>query len=148
MALITSPTLKVETCGDDIGRRRLLVEYDVTFEPDEATVGSEVLARVVVNAVDRHDAAVLPSTQPIAGDEDAFHAVRGTVHRTHEYVVHRSDLDVEQDLWRADNGGTPQPIAEWLDHLAAMVTLDVAGSRLAEAATPVVTGSWGVLGSD
>ena len=62
--------------------------------------------------------------------------------------VHRIDLDVEQDWWRTDHGGGIEPIAEFPDHLVADVTLRIGNNAAATAVTPVLTGSWGALGSD
>lgn len=71
----------------------------------------------------------------------------GTHAQVSEAVVDRVDLDVEQDDWRSTPGGDV-PIAEWLDHLIAEIALSDGSSVVASATTPVVTGSWGPLGSD
>jgi hypothetical protein len=62
-------------------------------------------------------------------------------------VVNEVDLDVEEDLWRSTPGGN-QPIAEWLDHLVADISLADGDDVVSEGTSPVVTGSWGPLGSD
>jgi hypothetical protein len=62
--------------------------------------------------------------------------------------VHRADLDVERDWWRVNEGGGFEPIAEFVDHLVARVTLRVDGLIVATAVSPTITGSWGALGDD
>jgi hypothetical protein len=62
--------------------------------------------------------------------------------------VHRADLDVEQDWWGITEGGSLEPIVEFVDHLVAHVTLRVGELVVARADSPPITGSWGALGTD
>jgi hypothetical protein len=148
MQTIADPTLTVHTVAGHPGQRRVRVDYDVVLDPTDPIIGTTIVERIVVRAVDEHDAATQPPTTPIVDAERTFVAASGIQHRTFEQILHRVDLDVVQDWWSADQGGEPKPIAEWLDHLAAEIGLHLADKLTSRATTPVVTGSWGALGHD
>ena len=148
MVRIEDLQLVVTTVDDHPASRRVCVDYALDVEPDDPVVGRFVEERTVVRAVDEHDAAVAPSDLPVVEVVTTFTASAGRRRRTVYATVHRLQLDVEGDWWAADLGGEPLPIAEWLDHLVAEVELLVDGHLVATATTPVLTGSWGVLGHD
>lgn len=122
--------------------------YDIVCDPDDPAVGSTMVEHVVIHAVGEHGTATQPRRTPILDSEETLIATPGTNRRTLEHVVHRVDLDVQQDSWSTDHGGGIIPMAEWVDHIAADIRLDVAGAVAAETTTPTVTGSWGALGHD
>lgn len=122
--------------------------YDVACEDADPAAGGTVVARVVVHAVDDHDAAVGPRRTPILESRETFVPAIGVKRRRLEQIVDRVDLDVEQDWWSSSQSGEPDAIAEWLDHIVAEIHLELAGEEVAEATTPPVTGSWGALGRD
>ena len=148
MVQIVDAQLSIEHVRDHPGERRLVVEYEIAVPPDDGLIGEQIDAEAVVAAIDEHDAPVLPArtTWRIEGAFvlDAAGSTRLRLERT----VHRADLDVEGDWWRTDLAGGTEPIAEFPDHLAAIVTLRAAGVEVATATTPVITGSWGALGDD
>lgn len=148
MPTIHDPVLTVVPVPGSPGLRLLRVEFVVACAPFDPAIGHEVAQRVVVRAVDEHDADVTPRAAPVVEVEDSFVMAEGRHHRRAERPVHRTDLDVAQDWWDTDQGGSTVPIAEWVDHISAEVRLTYAGHVVAEAATPVVTGSWGALGQD
>jgi len=98
-----------------------------------------------VHGIELGDAPVAASVAPFAVSESTFLIQAGTWRRTFEQTVRRSELDVEQDWWSSGNGGETQPIAEWIDHLAADIDLRFAGRLIDQGTTPIVTGSWGRL---
>lgn len=148
MTAIIQPCLTVETVSGHPGQRRVRVDYDLCVDAGDPLVGHQVLERIVVRAVDEHDAAVLPRKDPVLDVEEGFVGAAGVHHRTMQRTVHRIDLDVEGDWWSASPEGEPEPIAEWLDHIVSDIRLSVDGEMAAEAMTPVLTGSWGALGHD
>lgn len=148
MPTISNASMTVDTVENRPGVRRVRVAYDVAWNPADAP-GDVLVERVVVRAVDEHDAPAHPTRTPVV----VFHrtTVRpaaDTEHREFESTVHRTDLDVEQDWWSTDESGATVPIAEWVDHLAADVSFHELGAVVADTTTPVVTGSWGALGAD
>ncbi len=145
---ISNPTLSIERVDDQPGQRRVRVDYDVVWTDGDPVPRATVDAVVVVHAVDEHDSPIEPRAAPILSSEETFVATRGTERHCIERVVHRVDLDVDQDWWSTDHGGDPQPIAEWVDHVAADIRLRIAGEIVAQATTETVTGSWGALGDD
>ena len=148
MATISNASLTVVTVAGHPGERRLHVVYDLGCDPSDPAAGHPVAEHIAIHAVDEHDAAVRPRETAILELDDTYVVATGTHQRSVEHVVHRVDLDVEQDWWEADQGGTPVPIAEWLDHIVADIGLQFADGAIAETTTPTVTGSWGALGSD
>lgn len=140
------PTIKVDPIPGEPGRRRVSVSYDLNVDPASPAIGGVINERIVVSAVDLGDAPMAPNPTPIVVLEASFAAEAGTVTRRQEAVVPRTSLDVEVDWWSSGNGGETVAIAEWADHVAAFVHLDVDGSAHFETMTPVVTGSWGALG--
>ncbi|MDH4074669.1 MAG: hypothetical protein OEY41_02880 [Acidimicrobiia bacterium] len=148
MPTIHDPVLSVIPVPGSPGLRLLRVEFVVACAPFDPAIGQRVAGRIVVRAVDEHDADVSPRTDPVVEMEDSFVMAEGRHHRRAERAVHRTDLDVAQDWWDTDQGGSTVPIAEWVDHIAAEVRLTYAGHVVAEGTSPVVTGSWGALGRD
>ena len=146
MVTITNTSLEVGVVDGHPGLRRVSVAYDLEYGPDDN--GVALVERAAVHAVDEHDAPTAPRGTPVV----VFHGVVApglTVqHRTHEANVRRVDLDVEQDWWTNDDSGEVIPIAEWADHLIADVSLHPLGDAVATAASQVLTGSWGPLGTD
>ena len=119
------------------------VTYELDVGPADLSAGRELVERVVVHAVDEHDAAVRPSGAPVLDVSEALALSAGRHRRVVERAVRRIDLDVEQDWWSSGQGGETIPIAEWADHLAAEVSILVDGRAVAVVGTPTVTGSWG-----
>jgi len=148
MAAIHDVRLAVGPVDGHPASRRLRVEYELELEPDHPAVGRPVEERTRVRAVDEHDAAVRPATEPAVQTLASFVARAGRTRHAVEATVHRLALDVEADWWAADLGGEALPIAEWLDHLVAEVAVALDGVEVAAATSAVVTGSWGVLGRD
>lgn len=148
MVRIVDPELHVEPRPGHRGDRRVVVTYHLVVDADDPVIGAPVEERVVVEPVDEHDAPVRPTSFSMSVRHRIVPTSAGTTVRHLSSDVHRVDLDVEQDWWRTDTGGGTEPIAEFLDHLAATVTLHADGEELARAVTPVVTGSWGALGDD
>jgi len=145
---ISNATLTVDAVVGHAGQRCVRVAYDIVCDPNDPVVGSTMVERVVIHAVDEHDATAPPRRRPILRCEEALVATAGTDRRTLERIVNRFNLDVQEDWWSTNHGGEPVPIAEWLDHIAADIRLDVGGELAAETTTPTVTGSWGALGQD
>lgn len=145
MATIREPVLSVQHVAGHEAQRCVRVEYDLVCEPADHLVDQEIIERILVHAVDEHDAAVRPNPDPIAQRKETFVGNAGTEHRSVEFIVHRSDLDVQRDWLSTDADGELRPIAEWSDHIAADVKLTAFGRIVNEATTPIVTGSWGPL---
>lgn len=148
MATIHDLRLTVARVEGHPATRHLRVEYELELGPHDPAIGRDVVERVLVHAVDEHDAAVAPTDRPVVDVRSSFLAQPGRSHRSAEATVHRLALDVEGDWWGTGLGGEAVPIAEWLDHLVGEVRLAIDGEELAASTTPVVTGSWGVLGHD
>jgi len=147
MASISDPHLKVEKVVGHPGRRRVVVAYDLKVRPDEPLSGQVFTERVVVRSDPDHGR---PSNTGVLNIEVA-QDVRATdelLHRSVAVEVDRVRLDVEQDWWETDHGGGVLPIAEFADHIVADLSLVLGSDVVAEATTPVVTGSWGALGRD
>lgn len=137
---IRDPELRVETVDDRPGCRRLVVEFDV-----DDVLPSRHETTVVVRPVDLGDAPTMPAHLHC----ELAPAISSTGRVRFEQVVPRIDLDVEQDWWRTGQAGEVEPIAEFADHLHAVISIhDPSGRCVAEAETPVVTASWGALGDD
>ena len=148
MVELRDPVLAVEPVEGHPGRRRLRVSYTIHLDPDDRLRAHEIGERISVHAVDEHDAAVRPTRSPIVESTDAFTTDDGTIRRERDWVCRRVDLDVQQDWWSSGPGGDPVPIAEWQDHIAADISLSTSGRVVAQAQTPVVSGSWGAIGDD
>lgn len=146
VASIRNSELRVELLDGDAPRRRLVVAYELDVDPGERLVGREFAERITVHAVDEHDAAVRPDSQPVIEWSGSVICEPGVTERQAEFIVHRTALDVNQDWWSSGPGGEVQPIAEWSDHLVADVSLSVSGRIVTQTTTPTITGSWGALG--
>jgi len=147
MVTIVDPELRVEALEGHPGERRLVVTYSVHVPPFDPDLGATVQEDVVVSASDEHDAPVSPSDLEVHL-RDELVAQPGATPRKLTTDVHRADLDVEKDWWRINEGAGFEPIAEFVDHLVARVTLRVGDLVVATAVSPTITGSWGALGSD
>lgn len=147
MVRIDEPRLHVERVEGHPGERRLVVEYRLVVDDADPVVGRSITERVVINAQDEHDAPFLPTDVELVLDGRVV-ALPGTTARRLDRDVHRVALDVEQDWWETDAAGGTTPIAELEDHLVATLTLTIDDDELAVAETPVVSGSWGALGTD
>ena len=106
------------------------------------------MERVLIRSEDLHDSPTAATALAIEIERADSVAGPGTVHREVSQEVRRTDLDVQQDMWRTDHGGGVEAIAELPDHLVAEITLSIDGRSVATAITPIVTGSWGAVGSD
>jgi len=149
MVSIASAQLSIGPVGTDHpGRRLVCIEFDLTVDGGDPTVGHELVATIALRPVDRHDAPTPPPDAAVFSVTERFVAAAGTVHHVVRHEVDRVDLDVEADWWATDNEGRPVPIAEWLDHLVGHISLRHDDAVVAVAATPTVTGSWGALGHD
>lgn len=150
MPTIVEPTFRVDPVPGKAGRRRLVVSYVLEFDEGDlaAEIGSDTVERATVRDHDLHDAPT--KTQPLAIVIERTGVVGepGRYERELAVEVNRVDLDVQQDWWRTDHGGGVEPIVELADHLVAEITVAIDGETVAEATTPMVTGSWGVLGRD
>ena len=147
MVSIVDPQLRVEALEGHPGERRLVVTYSIQVPPFDPDLGARISEDVVVTARDEHDAPVFPSHLEVH-PRDEVTAQPGVTPRELSTDVHRADLDVEQDWWRINEGGGFEPIAEFVDHLVARVTLRVDSLIVATAVSPTITGSWGALGDD
>ena len=148
MPSISNTSLTVVAVEGHPGLRRVQVAYDIAGEPAAQTSDRVLIERVAVHAVDEHDAPTEPRRPPVV----VFHRILEPGfepgRREFEETVRRVDLDVEQDWWSTDESGATVPIAEWVDHLVADISLHDVGEAVARTTTDVVTGSWGALGSD
>lgn len=147
MVTIVDPQLRVETLEGHPGERRLVVTYSVQVPPFDPDLGATLREDVVVTARDEHDAPVFPSNLEVHLRGEVM-AEPGATARELTTDVHRADLDVEQDWWRINEAGGFDPIAEFVDHLVAKVTIRVDDIIVARAVSPTITGSWGALGDD
>ena len=149
MVRIASPQLSISHARPGHpGRRQIRIAYDLVVAPGDALAGRELREVVALVAVDVHDAAVAPTSAPVLYLATTVTANEGSHRRVLERELDRVDLDVVADWWATNNEGEPVAIAEWLDHLAGSIVLELDGTVLDEARTPVVTGSWGALGPD
>ena len=150
MVTIEEPRLTVEPVPGAPGRRRLVVTFRLTLDPGIAPPvggGVAVVERMVVTG--RPDELAPTATAPLYVEVTHHGTLTETVsERRLVAEVDRTDLDVQADWWHTDQGGGVEPIAELLDHLAAVISVAVGEQPEATAETPVVTGSWGALGSD
>jgi hypothetical protein len=142
------PSLTVHTVEARLGARLVRVAYDLSCAPTDAAQGRILVERVAVHAVDEHDGPVEPTRSPIVILHQTVILSVGTERRVLETNVQRTDLDVEQDWWSTDQSGQSIPIAEWVDHIVADISLHEMGEALEQTTTAVVTGSWGALGPD
>ena len=147
MVSIVDPQLRVEALEGHSGERRLVVTYSIQVPPFDPDLGSLLAEDVVVTARDERDAPVFPSHLEVHLRGEVT-AQPGVTPRELSTDVHRADLDVEQDWWRINEGGGFEPIAEFVDHLVARVTLRADSLIVATAESPTITGSWGALGDD
>ena len=148
MTAVLDPELRVERVDGHPGRRRLVVTYRLEVPPGDPVVGRELHERVLVTARDEHDAPVHPLPVEFHLDGDTMISAAGVFDRRLTSKVHRFDLDVEQDWWDTDQAGGTEPIAEFLDHLVATVTVLLDDEVVATGDSPTLTGSWGALGAD
>ncbi len=148
MAIIHNTHLEIIPVENRAGERLLRVTYDLTSEAGDDLVGATISETIRVRGRDLHDAPVFANSEPFAIWDDTFALSEGTSSRTLEQTVHRFSLDVEQDWWSSGEGGETQAIAEWVDHIVAEIELTHNDELLDQATTPVVTGSWGALGTD
>jgi hypothetical protein len=146
MVSIVDPQLRVEALEGHPGERRLVVTYSIQVPPFDPDLGALLAEDVVVTARE-HDAPVFPSHLEVHLRDEVI-AQPGVTPRELATDVHRAELDVEQDWWRINEGGGFEPIAEFVDHLVARVTLRVDSLIVATAVSPTITGSWGALGDD
>jgi hypothetical protein len=147
MVTIVDPQLRVEAVEGHPGERRLVVTYSIQVPPFDPDLGATLREDVVVTARDEHDAPVFPSELEVHLRGEVS-AQPGVTPRSLTTDVHRADLDVEKDWWRINEGGAFEPIAEFVDHLVARVTLRADDLIVAMATSPTITGSWGALGDD
>lgn len=148
MAAIQRAELEVLRVEDDSAQRRLRVAYELALPAGDDLEGVEVAEEIVVHGISLADGLSRANSHPITIHHDTFVAARGGTARRFEKLVHRNDLDVEQDWWRAGQGGETEEIAEWIDHLVADIRLEHSGRIVDQVTTAVVSGSWGVLGED
>jgi hypothetical protein len=148
MAAIHNAQLEIIPVEGHRGRRVVRVSYDLITSRGDDLVGLEVKETIQVHGLNMHDAPVEPNIEPVTTGEASLSVTEGSSNRSFERAVHRSVLDVEQDWWSTGLGGEVQAIAEWVDHLVADIRLTRNGETIDFATTPVVTGSWGALGSD
>ena len=148
MTTVSDPQLRVERVDGHPGRRRLVVTYRLDVPPGDPVVGRQIDEAVVVAARDEHDAPVGPLPGEFELHGDATISSAGELARRLTGEVHRFRLDVEQDWWDTDQAGGTTPIAEFLDHLVATVTVRLHGDIVATGTSPTLTGSWGALGAD
>lgn len=136
----------MEEVLDHPGQRLVRVVYHLVTGPDDRAVGFRAKERVVVQGIELGGDPIAVAQDPIATFVET-HVVRAGDHvRTVEQLVHRVLLDVEHDWWSTGSGGETIPIAEWIDHLVAHIQIEIDDEVVAEALTPVVSGSWGALG--
>jgi hypothetical protein len=148
MTAVLDPELRVERIADDPGRRRLVVTYRLEVPVDDPVIGRRIHESAVVRACDEHDAPVRPQPVEFHLENDATIRSAGIFGRRLSTDVLRFRLDVEQDWWDTDQAGGTKPIAEFVDHLGATVSVHLDDVIVASGACPTVTGSWGALGSD
>lgn len=147
MVTIVDPQLRVDTLDGHPGERQLVVTYSIQVPPFDPDLGATLSEHVIVSASDEHDAPVSPKKLEVHLRAEVV-TQPGVTQRTLTSEVHRADLDVEQDWWRINEGGGFDPIAEFIDHLVATVTLRAGDLVVASATSPPITGSWGALGDD
>ena len=148
MTRILDPELDVERVEGHPGDRRLIVTYRLDVPDGDAVVAQAVHEEAVVVSRDEHDAPIRPLAVEFRLEGDSTIERPGVHPRRLVSDVHRFQLDVEQDWWDTDQAGGTEPIAEFVDHLAATITVRLGDRTVATADTPVLTGSWGALGSD
>ena len=147
MVMIVDPQLRVEALDGHPGERRLVVTYSIQVPPFDPDLGATLSEDVTVTARDEHDAPVFPSNLEVHLRGEVT-AQPGVTWRELTTDVHRAELDVEQDWWRINEAGAFDPIAEFVDHLVAKVTIRAGDLIVATAVSPTITGSWGALGDD
>ena len=148
MTTVLDPELHVQWVDGHPGRRRLVVTYRLEVPPGDPAIGRQLHEEVIVTARDEHDAPVRPARVEFHLDGDATINSAGFFGRRLTSEVHRVNLDVEQDWWDTDEAGGTKPIAEFLDHVAATVSVRLGDEVVATGETPTLTGSWGALGAD
>ena len=148
MTSITDPHLQVLSVPDEPMRRRLEVSYELHLETTDLVAGGTLVHRAVIRSRDLHDGLGRPVQLSIALEDRSTVAEAGTSQWLLTTEVDRDELDVQLDWWRSDHGGGVEPIAENPDHVVAEITVSIEGNILAEATTPLVSGSWGRLGPD
>lgn len=147
MVAVANPALRIEPVPDT--RQRLItVRFDLDMGGEDFVAGGEIVERALVRGVDLHDSPTRPEQFEMLIEAKAPISELGYHQRELSTTVDRRELDVQQDWWRTDHGGGVEPIIEMADHLVAEITVLVDGEVVAMATTPIVTGSWGVLGRD
>ncbi len=145
---IERPRLTVEAVAGHPGQRLIRVTYHILASADDEAVGRLADERIVVMGIDLNTDPIAATNDPIVTSVSTHLIGSGDHVRRFEQLVHRVLLDVEQDWWKSGSGGETIPIAEWIDHLVAYIQVEIDGDVIAETLTPVVSGSWGALGSD
>jgi hypothetical protein len=148
MALILHPTLESDHVHGHPGQRRLIVQYDLVLEPDDSALGHQLTEHVMVHAVDTGEAPTTPREGALLASETAFVGLQGRHRRTVEATLWRTELDVQEDWWRAGPDGSVEAVAEWVDHLTAEIRVLWSSEQIAGASSPILSGSWGALGRD
>lgn len=148
MPTIQDPKLFIEPVPGHPGRRRIVVSYDLVVPAQDVVWGETVTETAWIHGRDLHDAPAAATTRTITELRSEVAAPEGRLHRELDSEVNRVALDVQQDWWRTDTGGGVEPIAEFPDHLQGEIELRVGNAVVAKATTPILTGSWGALGSD
>lgn len=148
MASIVDPTLRVEPLSGRPGERLVVVSYGIRIADSDDLSEAELVEEVVVESVDREEKSGHPLPLKLTMRHRSVVGQPGLIHRILSEEVHRIDLDVQQDWWRADKGGGVEPIVEYTDHIVGEITLSVQGDVVARSSTPVLSGSWGPLGDD
>ncbi len=148
MVVIVDPHLHVEHVAGHPGERRLVVTYTIEVPAGDPSIGRWIGEEATVHAEDARDAPVPPTDLTVQLEDRLVVEKPGRILRRLTTDVHRVDLDVEQDWWRTDHAGGIEPIAEFADHLVAEVVLRLGNDVVATAKTPMITGSWGALGTD
>jgi hypothetical protein len=148
MTEIRNATLEISAIAGHQGQRRVRVTYDLHTPKDDKVLRQYVTETVVLHGVSCHDAPVEPTTEPLYRVQAVYPAIEGAVHRAIDQRVQRTDLDVEQDWWSNAQDGAVVAIAEWVDHVVAEIQIVCNGQIQAEAATPIISGSWGAVGKD
>lgn len=148
MSAIVDPHLEAETIEGKPGRRRLVVTYGLELDEGDIDPGADVLEQATIRSCDLHDSPTPPEPLEVRIERRDLEHQAGMHRRELSCEIKRVDLDVQRDWWRTDHGGGIEAIAELPDHLVAEVSVRIGDRLVAEATTPVTTGSWGALGED
>lgn len=151
MAALIDAHLSIEADPGRSHRRQVTVRFRVKFTPAEVAVGQVFAERVTLQSVPNADPSAHGQVHPLnlVLADRALVAQAGGAEREVTLSVPRHVLDVDQDWWRSDESGQPEPIAEFEDRLVAQIDLVAyVPPPPLHAQTNIVTGSWGVLGDD